>query len=437
MENPQNMDTDLFREAEDFIKNKMSGLFGIGSACGIATQDMAHKAAKKYTFDDEDEVGVRLNWRTDPRTSMSDWILAVKDGKKSQIYHVHTAILIQGGRKSGLLLKLFETLSQREEEAHTYQKNVSEIYVDSYSAPFVPLLLDYIYADKLDLDTTVAPVLRRLANQFDVRSLYALVSSFIQQDLSPKTAARYLEQAELANDKELSEIALLLAIQSFDVIPGDELGRIPPPIFQQMISNKSINVPTPERLSQRIAAYIRARRDNDDAVDSEMFFFLTHANVIPSIHDNEAMWFLSYAEKAYPGALDDEGDGGYESTLQHRCAVASSKNWKKNLIVPIQMEVKRMKDGVVRDGSDDEKKYRLFRDGAEIDKNGRAYLALPDHLKVEILQMALLEANIDHLGVERQIVMKKQARSEVVDSSTVRQRGKDLRQSIDNRSAYY
>jgi hypothetical protein len=297
-------------------------------------------------------------------------------------------------------------------------------------------VLDYIYADELDLDVAVAPALRHLANQFDIRSLYALVSSFIQQDLSPKTAARYLEHAELANDKELSEVALLMAIQSFDIIPGDELGHIPPSIFQQIITNKSINVPTPERLSQRVAAYIRAR-DEDGVIESEIFFFLTHSNVIPSIHPEEAIWFLNYAEKTYPGALnmDDDGCGGYESSLQYRCAVASSKNWKKYLIVPIQMEVKRMREGVTRDGENDEKKFRLFRDGAEIDKSGRAYLDLPDHLKVEILQMALLEANIDHSGVERQIVMKRQARSEMPDS-TGRQRAKDLRQPSDKRSGY-
>jgi hypothetical protein len=99
------------------------------------------------------------------------------------------------------------------------------------------------------------------------------------------------------------------------------------------------------------------------------------------------------------------------------------------------MEVKRMREGVTRDGENDEKKFRLFRDGAEIDKSGRAYLDLPDHLKVEILQMALLEANIDHSGVERQIVMKRQARSEMPDS-TGRQRAKDLRQPSDKRSGY-
>jgi len=435
MEHGKTDDTDLFKEAEEYLKNKMSGLLGLGSACGIATQDMAHKAARKYTFDDEDDVQVeaKLNWRTDPTISKSDWIFVIKDGKRSHMYHVHMAMLVRGDRKSGLFLKLFEGICQQEKSIN---KNVSEIYVDPYCTPFIPLVLDYIYADELDLDVAVAPALRHLANQFDIRSLYALVSSFIQQDLSPKTAARYLEQAELANDKELSEVALLMAIQSFDIIPGDELGHIPPSIFQQIITNKSINVPTPERLSQRVAAYIRAR-DEDGGIESEIFFFLTHSNVIPSIHPDEAIWFLNYAEKTYPGALnmDDEGCGGYESSLQYRCAVASSKNWKKHLIVPIQMEVKRMREGVTRDGDDDEKKFRLFRDGAEIDKSGRAYLDLPDHLKVEILQMALLEANIDHSGVERQIVMKRQARSEMPDS-TGRQRAKDLRQPSDKRSGY-
>ena len=392
-------DTDLFKEAEDYLKLKMNNLFGLSTACGIsATADQAQTTVNKYTFQEEQRTA---SWRLDPRTSKSDWIMVVKDGKHRQIYHVHKESLVHGERRSGMLLKQFEIIYNKGDPT---QKNVTEVVVDSYSAPFVPLLLDYIYEDKLDLDVTVAPALRRLANQFDVRPLYALVSSFIQQDLCEKTVARYLEQADLASDKELSGIAVLMAIQSFDIIPGDELGHVPPHLFQQMVPNKTLNCPSAERLSQRIATYIRARVGNSMDVDQELFFFLTHANVLPCIHADEALWFLNYAEEHCPDVLDNEGDGGYESTLQYRCSLAASKNWKTTLLGPVQFDIKRIKEGGPRDISEDEgsKPYRLFRDGAEIDKSGHAYLKLPDRMKVEILEMALLESNMDHLQVDRE-----------------------------------
>lgn len=428
------MDTDLFKEAEDYLKLKMRNLFGLGSACGIAaTAERARETVNKYTFEEE---AIQLSWRMDPRTSQSDWIMVVKDGKQRQIYHIHKEILVHGERRSGLLLKLFEDIYKK---GDPNQKNVTEVFVDSYSAPFIPLMLDYIYEDKLNLDVTVAPALRHLANQFDVRTLYALVSSFIQQDLSQKTVARYMEQADMAIDKELSGITVLVATQAFDIIPGDELGHIPPHLFQQMVSNKALNCPSAERLSQRIATYIRARVGNSMDVDHELFFFLTHANVIPSIHVDEALWFLNYAQENCPEVLDNESDGGYESTLQHRCSVVASKNWKKTLLAPVQFDIKRIKEGGARDGSEngDSTPYRLFRDDAEIDKSGQAYLNLPDNMKVEILEMALLESNMDHLQVDREnIFKKKQSRSEMTDSIH-RMGSKDVREPTDKQPVWY
>jgi len=72
-----------------------------------------------------------------------------------------------------------------------------------------------------------------------------------------------------------------------------------------------------------------------------------------------------------------------------------------------------IKEGGPRDISENEgsKPHRLFRDGAEIDKSRHAYLKLPDRMKVEIFEMALLESNMDHLQVDREKLVPEAANS--------------------------
>ena len=350
---------------------------------------------------------------------MSDWILVVKDGKQSQIYHVHKATLNYGDRKSLFFVKLFEHIY---ENGNPNQRNVTEMAVDRYAAPHVPLLLDYIYEDRLELNATCAPAMRRLANQFDVRQLYALVSSFIQQDLTEKTVAIYMHQADLVKDKELSEVAMLVAIQHFDLIPDAQLGKIPIHLLQQMISNPDLNAPSAERLSQRIANYLRA---SDTDIDDESFFFLTHANILPRIHPAEALWYLSFGAKHFPGVLADEGDGGYEASLQRRCAVAACLDWKNSLIAPIKNDI-RLKQENGTDGyisGDEGSPTRLFRDGGDdIDENGRAYMSLSDSIRIEILQEALLRASLEcnQLNIERENIVRSRSNDHSCKPETVR-----------------
>ena len=298
---------------------------------------------------------------------------------------MHKELLVYGDRKSGFFLKLFEKIYK---DGNPNQRNVTEVPIDTYCSLFVPIMLDYIYEDKLDLNAMNAPGLRHVANHFDVRHLYALVSSFIQQDMSNMTVATYLEQAQLSHDQELSDIAMQMSVQSFNMISDEEISKIPPQIFQQVVSDQNLNVPSPEILSQRIATYMRAR---DQDIDDESFFFLTHANILPKIHPSEAIFYLSFASKHFPSALEGDNDGGYEGTLQRRCVVATAADWNK-YISPIQHDIKRKKKN---SGNRSDTGQRLFGNGSDLDEMGYSYLALPALVKVDILQEALLKASLE------------------------------------------
>ena len=357
-------------------------------------------------------------------------MLVIRDGQKATVYHVHKATLVYGERRSGYFVNLFEKMYNK---GKSTKRNVTEIPVDSYTSRFVPLMLDYIYADKLELDAEVAPGLRRLANQFDVRQLYALVSSFIQQDLSEKTVATYVEQSEFVQDKELNEVATLMAIQVFDLIPKDDLGKIPPSQFQDMLSNQDLNVPSPERLSERIADYIRGRKED---LDEESFFFLTHENIMPKIHPNEALWFLSYGSRHFPSVIKDESNGGYEGSLQHRCVLVLSKSWESLLLGPINKDINRKKErGDDPDGSPT--KRRLFANESDTDDLGDVYMELPDDVKIEILQQSLLQASLErNRGTGRNSIVNRA--DTVTSTSPKEQRGErgGIRQALEHRRVW-
>lgn len=376
-------DSDLFKEAEEFIRDKMNNLMGLGYSCGVATNSKARsqRELSKVFGDDDIDKPIVLSWRMDPRQSMSDWVLVVKDGVQSNIYHVHKETLVYGERKSGFFVKLFEKIF---EDGNPDQRNFTEVNLDSYTAHSMPLLLDYIYEDKLDLNASNAPGLRSVANRFDVRSLYALVSSFIQQDLSNSTVVTYIEEAEKSKDAELGTIAMQIAIRSFDMIADTDLCKIRPQIFQNIVSDQHLNVASPEILSQRIAAYMRLR---DQDIDDESFFFLTHANILPTIHKDEAIFYLAFGSEKFPSVIEGDNDGGYEGTLLHRCVAGVAEDWKK-FLSPIQHDIKRKKNG-----HSDTGQKRLFADGSDLDEMGYSYLSLPDHVKVEILQECLLKSS--------------------------------------------
>lgn len=418
-----NKSSDLFREAEDFIRgkmntlldeenqafirDKMNNILGIGYACGAATKKTARRAFNDDdSYDDSSESdideGIAVNWRMDPIQSMSDWTLVVRTMKDptqptAQVYHLHKAVLAFGERKSGFFEKSFanhQSMRRSANGAITGSNNTSELRLDSRIAKFVPVMLDFIYSDKLDLDVNSAPGLRQLASQFDVRNLYALVSSFIQNDLSEKTVISYMNEAELVKDKELANVALQYAIQCFDLIPDSALGGISPHVFQQMMSNPKLFCPSSERLSQRVATFVRAR---EDTINEETFFFLTHANIMPVIDPSEAIWLLSFGASNFINTLVDESMGGYEASLKRRCIVAASKDWETALLKAVQHSSEKRQEGEVEGQTNDGSpvtRRRLFldRDHQDVSERGMRYLNLPDDIRVELLEEALLKA---------------------------------------------
>ena len=405
-------DSDLFKEAQDFIKNKMShidfdpiknkltkldldrglvqNLSGIAYACGIASKDQCvqqQRQAEENGYDVID-AGIKLDWRVDPVTSMSDWILAVYDGTKQHVYHIHKCIITFGDRKSGFLVhEIGKTLGR---EKANDEQNVTEVVCGKYVATFVPMLLDYMYCNKLHLSSECAVPLRALAIQFDVRSLVKITSSYIQEHLNINTATIYTKYAHLSRDKELSRLAMQEIIRHFDHLPDETLHLVPPELFQQVISNQDLDCSSAERLSQRIATYIRG---NIDQVDDETFFFLTHCQVIPSICPTEALWFLHFASTKFENILFDTSMGGYEGTLKYRCILAASKKWHEVLIGAIRKEVRTREENGDETGTRATRGKVLFNDEFDEQLVNNYYTEIPMEIRTELLELSLIQVS--------------------------------------------
>ena len=405
--------TRLFQEAEELITRGMENIFGGTVSCGIPKFKTGNKSrggagvgGSSDVFGDDIDEGVKLDWRKDPYHSMSDWTLIVRDGRnrQPQTYHIHKSVLSYGQRKSGFFIKVFER-NIMEGGGKNKGDGSTEVALPKTAALHVPQLLDFIYFDKLDLNAQCAPPLRFLANTFDVRELYALVSSFIQSDLSEATITTYIRESEAVKDKELQSLSMNIAANKFDAIPNESLLILPPHVFQQLTSNPQLNCPSSERLSQRIATYARGRSDE---MNDEVFYFMTHAQILPRICPTEAMWFLNFSSSKFGNVLVDDSMGGYEGTLKRRCIVAAAQNWRELLVGSIRDEIRRKIDGgndggnassigggttgLSGDGSP--ARRRLFVDGdgeTNLDK-GRGYMSLPLDIRVELLEEALLQA---------------------------------------------
>ena len=133
----------------------------------------------------------------------------------------------------------------------------------------VPALMDFIYDDKLDLKSSMAPAMRHLAHHFDDRELHPLVSSFIQEDLKASTATMDIDLADRVKDKELLGMATEMAAQSLNAVKDPELLTIPPRILPQVLSHPQALYPSSEWLSELVARYVRGRRQLQDLRQSK------------------------------------------------------------------------------------------------------------------------------------------------------------------------
>lgn len=300
------------------------------------------------------EGAVTLDWRVDPFTSMSDLTLLVFDGSGSgDAYYVHTLMLVHGGRKSGFVV---DQIKLQKSGKIKYDNSASdykiEIYVPPLAAKYVPQFLDYIYGKELKITTSNAPPLRYLANRFDLRDLYKEISSkFIPTDLEIGTAPMYCTLADQLKDFELRDRAIKIMAERMDKLNTNSVKNLSPRLMRSLVQCEKLECSS-EEMSEKVAIWLRLhkelekereeallrdcneadesrnvssssiRKDDNEAMTDEDFYWLTHVQFMPKISPSEALFYFQFGSQ-YPQVMNEVGSG----SLKSRCLAAFTGKW--------------------------------------------------------------------------------------------------------------
>eukprot|EP00574_Skeletonema_japonicum_P006009 CAMPEP_0201717660 /NCGR_PEP_ID=MMETSP0593-20130828/3342_1 /ASSEMBLY_ACC=CAM_ASM_000672 /TAXON_ID=267983 /ORGANISM="Skeletonema japonicum, Strain CCMP2506" /LENGTH=576 /DNA_ID=CAMNT_0048207769 /DNA_START=40 /DNA_END=1767 /DNA_ORIENTATION=- len=294
------------------------------------------------------EGAVTLDWRADPFTSMSDLTLLVYDGSGSGgvPYYVHTLLLVHGGRKSGFVIE--QVKLQNNGKRSDYK---IELYLPPLAAKHIPAFLNYVYGKELKITTSNAPPLRYLANRFDLRDLYKDISTkFIPRDLEIGTAPMYCKLADELKDYELRDRAIKLMAERMDKLNINSVKHLSPRLMRSLVQCEKLECSS-EDLSEKVATWLRLRReleqardealiganttavdesrnasstrkDDDETMTDEDFYWLTHVQFMPRIAPSEALFYLKFGSQ-FPQVMKEVGSG----SLKPRCLAAFSGKW--------------------------------------------------------------------------------------------------------------
>lgn len=275
-----------------------------------------------------------LSWRLDPDESLSDWTVKVRSSpdlegsptkyfhryqtycnKRSEVqqmyppsrgdisstkmYFVHRAQLAVGPRRSEFFVNVFQTMKypnmqQKRDDSDSGRgissKNKStRIELIPAAASCFPIMLDYIYSGELAINTDSAVALRRLAASFGVRDMFRETTQFIQRDLTPNTATKYLLEAEKFKNHKIQSTAMNIIASNFLSIKLTALVCIPPELMKDIIQSAKLFVNDEIKFSTRIASYCRCVEDELTLTLLESF---TSSKILSTIDYTESLYFL-------------------------------------------------------------------------------------------------------------------------------------------------
>ena len=386
-------------ESMSSIKEHMNQHFSSADS-EIYTQDMTASFREMFGCqnmtscqemrDEYYDVGIELYWtkrKKSAKRRFCDFDIVVYDGKESLTYHVHKSILTFGPRRCEYFVRMLDPSQKENEKNSTIDQDLDntnncEVYLPTSAAQMMPQLLDYLYNKEMrQLDSSNAPALSFLAKFFDVRELFQFVADFIETDIGiPQNTPTYCIEANKLHDKELLNKAITICAKDFFV--SKYWTELTPDLFYQVLSSPSMTLRGKEELvGADIAHYLR---EYNGEMTDENFFFLTHFEILPIIPPYEAMFFLRYVQQNFPDFLtsSEEFENGEESSLRQRCIKACAKSWSTTLVKQISQKLGAQQH---LPGSSDEHTF---------------YQTLPVDLKLEMLELAILEAHKDNSRLE-------------------------------------
>ena len=278
--------------------------------------------------DTEPSLPARLDWRTDPDKSLSDWTIEVNavvsstdETKQSNHYHVHKTMLV-------LESEYFQSFFGQYPHATTadeYSPSATRLELHAKAARYFPDLLDYMYGRDLKLTSDNATVFHFFGHYFGMRRLRWEAKQFWQDDMTHETVATYFRDAILFGDPKIVRAVMEACCQDAILLrfqPHSPILQVPDPqLWLYLVEH--VGRRHSEHLSRLVASFC-----SEHTVEPETFRQLTAPERLPAIAFSVTLILLDL-ERSIVGAMTDgEEEATQELTsLQDRCIASIEQRW--------------------------------------------------------------------------------------------------------------
>ena len=240
-------------------------------------------------------------------------------------YHLHKVNLAVGMRSCDYFARLFQKKNDSI-SSHSIEIPISCL-------PAIPHMLDYVYnpdpTTPVCATTLTAIPLRYLGTLLGCRSLFESATRFLHEDLQPKTAIEYLQQAELYKQTKLAGVCTRICAESFDQLKITWFASLSPHLMKKILHSKYFTRSMDSlALSSKIASYCRCQAHK--IIDRGTLLALTNEMIIPVICPEEALFFIQMMIRLGMDIMEDPNttrDDQYlsskERSLYERCINAA------------------------------------------------------------------------------------------------------------------
>lgn len=309
--------------------------------------------------DNDSTYDADLSWRSDPKVSLSDWTIQVvpKGSTSFMTYHCHKSVLAVGPKRSHFFAATFAKADQEKSSPNKrrngekdvdpcdflqdtltmpgsqmidytdHTANTTRLEVERLAAQAFPVLLDYMYSVRgdLDINTENATALFALSAQLGIKSLRRKVKDFWTGDLCMENISTYYGHARVFKDnKILSYAEDYCAKHIFEVketLVVEILTAVDPHFFLRVVTSTAMqgDEQAALRLSLLIAVYGNIHKNE---LTPSIFLRLTAATHLPTVEVKAASVLLELEE-------DICQTSDRMTSLKERALSVISKNWEE------------------------------------------------------------------------------------------------------------
>jgi len=274
-----------------------------------------------YNSDDEDALlfanseSARLNWRSDPEESHSDWtIIITVDGEIHSTYKVHKSVLSFGAKRGKYFESLFRSKGLKEHETRTSQIEFTDIAAKTF-----PNMLDFIYScdDETTITAHTSVPLYHFGTFFDIPLLRSAVRAFWNDKLDFSGFIVCYEHSKIFQGEKAGKAIVTKILKTLpDHISDPNFLKSSDEEFWMHLLRKNNGKPH-ENLSVWVSEFC-SHRQCTNQLTRATFSELIDISLLPELHPNAAVT-LMVIEKRFMSTSDTGRVNELLSPLQNRC----------------------------------------------------------------------------------------------------------------------